>query len=83
MGANKPVNNHELKEFLANNKSAIFIFVNKVTDFHVPHRVDELFKKPDFDLNDTLEKVNRLANGDFICIWRGAFARHINFQGIL
>ncbi len=83
IGANKAVTKLNIKEFLKNNKSAFFVFVYSPAGLNIPKIIDEFFKKPDFDLNEILEKVNVLAKGEVICSWRGAFSRHINFKALV
>jgi hypothetical protein len=83
VGSKLQVSDRDMKTLLASNKASIFIFVYQTPDFNIPIKLDELFKKPDFDLTDILNKINIESKNKVICLWRGALARHINFKELI
>jgi len=83
VGSKLQVSDRDIKTLLDGNKASIFIFVYQTPDFNIPIKLDELFKKPDFDLTDILNKMNIESKNKVICLWRGALARHINFKELV
>jgi glycosyltransferase involved in cell wall biosynthesis len=69
-----------LRDFLANNKSSFIILLKGLSDINIPKIVDEELKKPDEDLQDLLDRVNKIIEGKAIIFWRGAIARFLNFE---
>ena len=83
VGSKLQVSDRDITTLLARNKASIFIFFYETPGFNIPIKLDELFKKPDFDLTDILNQINIDSKNKIICLWRGALARHINFKELI